>query len=282
MSNLPLVIDSFDHYMARISQFEPLDRETEYELAQRYRQHNDLDAAHKLVCANLRFVVKIAYEYQAYGLKMIDLVQEGNIGLMKAIKKFDPDRNIRLISYAVWWIRAYIHNYIINGWSLVKIGTTQAQKKLFFKLKQTREALKKLGADPDHEAIADQLNVTEAEVDEMSLRLGGRDSSLDCEIAPDSTTSHLDNLVAEHDNQEQYLIKREDENLTRRHIRSALNQLNEREQHIVRSRILDEDKTTLQDLAEQYGISKERVRQLEKRALEKLKDALIAQGIDEG
>jgi RNA polymerase sigma-32 factor len=119
-------------------------------------------------------------------------------------------------------------------------------------------------------------------VDEMSLRLGGRDSSLDCEIAPDSTTSHLDNLVAEHDNQEQYLIKREDEVLTRRHIRSALDQLNEREQHIVRSRILEEDKTTLQDLAEQYGISKERVRQLEKRALEKLKDALIAQGIDEG
>jgi len=280
MSNLPLVIDSFDHYMAQISQFEPLDRETEYELARRYRQHNDLDAAHKLVCANLRFVVKVAYEYHAYGLKMLDLVQEGNIGLMKAIKKFDPDRNIRLISYAVWWIRAYIHNYIINAWSLVKIGTTQARKKLFFKLRQTREAMLKMGIEPDHAEIARELNVTPEEVDEMSVRLGGRDSSLDGLLTPDSSTSHLDNLMDECCNQEEQLIEQESEALTRHHIDSALSHLNDREQHIVRSRILDDNKETLQELADHYGISKERVRQLEKRALEKLKSALEAQGIE--
>nr|WP_320115730.1 RNA polymerase sigma factor RpoH [uncultured Desulfuromonas sp.] len=281
MSNLPLVIDGFDHYMAQISQFEPLDRETEYELAQRYRKNNDLDAAHKLVCANLRFVVKIAYEYQAYGLKMIDLVQEGNIGLMKAIKKFDPDRNIRLISYAVWWIRAYIHNYIINAWSLVKIGTTQARKKLFFKLKQTRDALQKMGGDADHAEIARQLNVSTDEVAEMSARLGGRDSSLDGQLTPDSTTSHLDNLIDNGMNQEQQLIELEHETLTNHRVHQALTQLNEREQHIVHSRILEENKATLQDLADHYGISKERVRQLEKRALEKLKTALIEHVIDD-
>nr|WP_320051321.1 RNA polymerase sigma factor RpoH [uncultured Desulfuromonas sp.] len=278
MSNLPLVIDSFDHYMAQINQFDPLDRETEYQLAQRYRQHNDLDAAHKLVCANLRFVVKIAYEYQAYGLKMIDLVQEGNIGLMKAIKKFDPDRNIRLISYAVWWIRAYIHNYIINTWSLVKIGTTQARKKLFFKLKQTRDALQKLGVDADADQIAKELNVSAEEVSEMSVRLGGRDSSLDAQISEDSTTSHLENLMDDGTNQEQRLIEHEDEIITRTRVKHALALLNEREQHIIRHRILEENKETLQDLAEQYGISKERVRQLEKRALEKLRNALGEQG----
>lgn len=274
MSNLPIAIDSFNLYMSSINQFEPLDRETEIELAWRLKRDNDLDAAHKLTCANLRFVVKIANEYRAYGLKMIDLIQEGNIGLMMAIKKFDPARNIRLISYAVWWIRAYIHSYIINSWSLVKIGTTQAQKKLFFKLRQTRDAIRQLSGSDDCCAIADQLDVSCQEVEEMTMRLHGRDSSLDMELAPDSDVSYLDNVADERQNQEQQLISIESKHQQSDHIYEALGKLNQREQHIIQSRLLAEDKTTLQELADEYNISKERVRQLEKRAIEKLKLAL--------
>lgn len=276
MNNLPVAIDSFDQYMAGINKFEPLDRETETALAWRYKQDNDLDAAHRLTCANLRFVVKIAYEYRAYGLKLIDLIQEGNIGLMMAIKKFDPARNIRLISYAVWWIRAYMHNYIINSWSLVKIGTTQAQKKLFFKLRQTREAIRQLTGNDDNCAIAEQLNVSCEAIEEMSVRMNGRDSSLDVQLASDSDVSYLDNLADSRLDQEQQLINIEAEQQQQHYIHEAISQLNQREQHIINARLLTEKKATLQELADEYHISKERVRQLEKRALEKLKLALIA------
>ncbi|OQY18728.1 MAG: RNA polymerase subunit sigma-70 [Desulfobacteraceae bacterium 4572_35.1] len=260
--------------MTTISQFEPLDRETEIELAKRYKRDNDLDAAHRLTCANLRFVVKIANEYRGYGLKLIDLIQEGNIGLMLAIKKFDPARNIRLISYAVWWIRAYIHNYIINSWSLVKIGTTQAQKKLFFKLRQTREAIRQLTGSDDNCAIARDLDVSCQAVEEMSVRLHGRDSSLDVQLAADSDISYLDNLADERINQEQQLIEFEAQRSQQNLVQQAISKLNQREQDIINSRLLAENKTTLQELAEKYNVSKERVRQLEKRALEKLKESL--------
>lgn len=278
MNHLPVAIDSFEQYMSQINHFEPLDRETEAELAWQYKKHNDLDAAHRLTCANLRFVVKVAYEYRAYGLKLIDLIQEGNIGLMMAIRKFDPSRNIRLISYAVWWIRAYMHNYIMNSWSLVKIGTTQAQKKLFFKLRQTRDAIKQLANSDQHNddttEIAKQLNVSCKAVEEMSARMSGRDSSLDMTLSPDSDTSHIENLADQRCDQEQSLITFESNRLRNQSIQMALSALNEREQHIITKRLLDEDSMTLQQLADHYGISKERVRQLEKRALEKLKDQL--------
>ncbi|MBW2185063.1 MAG: RNA polymerase sigma factor RpoH [Deltaproteobacteria bacterium] len=280
MNHLPIALDSFEQYMSQINHFEPLDRATEEKLAWQYKENNDLDAAHQLTCANLRFVVKVAYEYRAYGLKLIDLIQEGNIGLMMAIKKFDPARNIRLISYAVWWIRAYMHNYIMSSWSLVKIGTTQAQKKLFFKLRQTRDAIKQLaGSDQysdDTSEIAKQLNVSCRAVEEMSLRMSGRDSSLDMTLAPDSDTSHIENLADQRCDQEQSLITFESNQLRNQSIHLALSALNEREQYIITKRLLDEDSMTLQQLADYYGISKERVRQLEKRALEKLKDQLIA------
>ena len=145
---LPVAPDSFEHYMSQIHRFPLLSREEEQQLALRYRHEGDLEAAHTLICANLRFVVKIANEYRRYGMKLLDLVQEGNIGLMMAVKKFDPQRGIRLISYAVWWIRAYIQNFIIRSWSLVKLGTTQAQNKLFFKLGQARQAMQRLGGRP--------------------------------------------------------------------------------------------------------------------------------------
>lgn len=279
MNHLPVAIDSFEQYMSQINHFEPLDRETEAQLAWQYKKNNDLDAAHRLTCANLRFVVKVAYEYRAYGLKLIDLIQEGNIGLMMAIRKFDPSRNIRLISYAVWWIRAYMHNYIMNSWSLVKIGTTQAQKKLFFKLRQTRDAIKQLAGSDQHSddtsEIAKQLNVSCRAVEEMSVRMGGRDSSLDMALSPDSDTSHIDNLADQRCDQEQSLITFESNQLRSKTIQMALSSLNEREQHIITKRLLDENSMTLQQLADHYGISKERVRQLEKRALEKLKEQLI-------
>lgn len=272
MSALTLTSNSLEHYMTQINRYELLDRETEQELALRYRLHNDLQAAQRLVCANLRFVVKIANEYRAYGLKLLDLIQEGNIGLMVAVKKFDPQRNNRLISYAVWWIRAYIHNFIINSWSLVKIGTSQARRKLFFKLRQTREMLQQQGETQDS-AIARQLDVSTAEVEEMSVRLA-RDVSLDAELVEGEDICRLDLLESPEQNQEQLLIAQETELNRQQQVRQALAQLSDRERRIVGRRILAEEPCTLQELADQFGVSRERIRQIEKRALERLRTLL--------
>ncbi len=272
--NLPVASDSFDHYMAQVNRFALLTREEEQELALRYRRDGDLQDAHRLICANLRFVVKVAYEYRAYGMKMLDLIQEGNIGLMMAVKKYDPDRGIRLISYAVWWIRAYIHNYIIRTWSLVKVGTTQAQKKLFFKLKQTQAALKRVTGREDSEEIARELDVRNAEVEEMALRLAGRDSSLHIELSEGEHATLIDTLPDERENQECLLLQHEEEHLLSAKVRTALGVLNDREKKIIEERILCETPKTLQDLADDFKISRERVRQLEKNALQKIRNAL--------
>jgi RNA polymerase sigma-32 factor len=278
--HLPVVIDTWDHYLAQISRFDLLSREEEYELATRYRRRGDLEAAHRLICANLRFVVKIANEYRAYGMKSLDLVQEGNIGLMMAVKKFDPERGIRLITYAVWWIRAYIQSFIIRSWSLVKIGTTQAQKRLFFKLSQAREAIRRLtGGEDDLEEVARQLHVRDEEVTEMTLRMGARDASLDLELNEGDDYSLMDSLADDRHNQEDQLLQREEQTLLSARVQQALGRLNERERRIVHDRILSDHPLTLQELAEVYGISRERIRQLEKNALEKLKGTL-ANGVD--
>ncbi|BCA79262.1 RNA polymerase sigma factor RpoH [Desulfuromonas sp. AOP6] len=276
--NLPLLTDSFDHYMAQINTFEILDREQEVELACRYRREDDLDAAHKLICANLRFVVKIANEYRGYGLKMADLVQEGNIGLMMAVRKFEPERGLRLITYAVWWIRAYIHNYIIKSWSLVKIGTTQAQKKLFFKLNQTRATLHKLAGREKTREIARELDVRDADVEEMALRMSARDASLDLELVEGDDYTLMDRLADERATQEELLLQKEEQTQLSSQMRRALSALNEREKRIIEARILTETPKTLQDLADEYGISRERVRQLEKSALNKIKPLLTSAG----
>ena len=278
--HLPVVIDTWDHYLAQISRFDLLSREEEYELATRYRRRGDLEAAHRLICANLRFVVKIANEYRAYGMKGLDLVQEGNIGLMMAVKKFDPERGIRLITYAVWWIRAYIQSFIIRSWSLVKIGTTQAQKRLFFKLSQAREAIRRhTGGEDDLEEVARRLHVRDEEVAEMTLRLGARDTSLDLELNEGENYTLMDSLADDRHNQEDQLLQREEQTLLSDRVQQALERLNERERRIVHDRILSDHPRTLQELAEEYGISRERIRQLEKNALEKLKGAL-ANGVD--
>jgi RNA polymerase sigma-32 factor len=272
--HLPVASDTFEHYMAQINRFALLSREQEFELATRFRTSGDLEAAHQLICANLRFVVKIALEYRSYGLKLLDMVQEGNIGLMMAVKKFDPERGIRLISYAVWWIRAYIQSFVIRSWSLVKIGTTQAQKKLFYKLNQARAALRRLGGTEDTAQLAKELAVRDEEVEEMTLRMAARDASLDLEPNEGDSYTLLDSLADERDNQEQVLLQHEEERLLSGRVERALQGLNDRERRIVHDRILSDNPRTLQQLADDYGITRERVRQLEKNALEKVKGAL--------
>lgn len=268
---LPVMQDGLDHYMQQITRFDVLSREQEYELAVRYRRRGDLESAHRLICANLRFVVKIANEYRGYGFKLLDLIQEGNIGLMLAVKKFNPERGIRLISYAVWWIRAYIHNYIIRCWSLVKIGTTQAQKKLFFKLNQTRRLLGRQDGENDNSEIADHLCVSDEQVEEMALRMSARDTSLNVELSEGSDYTLLDTLADQRSNQEQLLLEKQENRALAAQVRQALKQLNPRERRIIHERILSDEPRTLQDIADDYGISRERVRQVEQNAMRKMR-----------
>ncbi|ABA89621.1 RNA polymerase sigma-32 factor RpoH [Syntrophotalea carbinolica DSM 2380] len=278
MNNLPLPVssDNLSLYIAQIRAFELLTKEEEFRLTQDYHRNQNIEAAQQLICANLRFVVKIAHEYRGYGLKLLDIIQEGNIGLMKAVKKFDPDRGLRFITYAVWWIRAYIHNFIIRNWSLVKIGTTQAQKKLFFKLNQVRSAIQRMTGSEDTKAIARELNVRDDEVEDMARRMAGRDTSLDMRLVEGEDFTLLDSLADERESQEELLIKQQEKQITTSHIHGALQELNDRERRIVEERILQEEPRTLQALADDFGISRERVRQLEKNALEKIRKTLTA------
>jgi RNA polymerase sigma-32 factor len=278
MSNLPVPVlsDNLSLYIAQIREFDLLSKEEEFHLAQSYRRTGSIEAAQRLICANLRFVVKIAHEYRGYGLKLLDLVQEGNIGLMKALKKFDPYRGLRFITYAVWWIRAYIHNFVIRNWSLVKIGTTQAQKKLFFKLNQVRNAIQQVTGKEDTRAIARELNVKDDEVEDMARRMSGRDASLDVKLVEGEDFSLLDSLADDRENQEELLIRQQETQLRTSHVHSALRQLNDRERRILEDRILSEEPRTLQELADDFGISRERVRQLEKNALDKMRETLTA------
>ena len=272
--NLPVTTDTFEHYMVQINRFDLLSAEEEYELAIRHLHEGDMEAAHRLICANLRFVVKVANEYRGYGLRLLDLVQEGNIGLMMAVKKFDPTRGTRLITYAVWWIRAYIQNYIMRSWSLVKIGTTQMQKKLFFKLAQTRNALRNLTGEEDFAEIAGELDVDEEAVWEMSQRLGRRDTSLDVELTEGEGYTLLHTLADSTDDQETLLLAHEEDQLNKARTTKALATLSPRERHIIEQRILADTPSTLQDIADEYDISRERVRQIEQNALKKLRTVM--------
>jgi len=270
--NLPVVTDTLDLYMADINRFPILSPDEEFKLAVKFKKNSDLEAAEKLVTSNLRFVVKIAYEYKNYGVKLIDLIQEGNIGLMHAVKKFDPYKGYRLISYAVWWIRAYMQNYVIKSWSLVKIGTTQAQRKLFFKLNQMKKKLQGISEkNPEFKDIAEMLNVKESEIEEMDLRLAHRDVSLDASINEDGESMYIDHLVSEGQSQEEALIKYEETALVKKNIAGALANLNERESHIVRHRIMADKPETLQEIGNKFNITRERSRQIEKEALKKLR-----------
>jgi len=272
---LPSVTSTLDMYMSEITRFPVLSADEEFTLAIRFKKYNDVEAAEKLVISNLRFVVKVAHEYRNYGVKLSDLIQEGNIGLMHAVKKFDPYKGYRIISYAVWWIRAYIQNYIIKTWSLVKIGTTQAQRKLFFKLGQAKKRLETLSQkNPEFGEIAESLGVKEHEIEEMDLRLSHRDLSLDAYISDEGDTTHIDHLTYKGEDQEMALIKKEERDLVKRNIAGALTHLNERESYIVKHRIMTESPITLQEIGSKYNITRERARQIEKQALKKLRLAL--------
>ena len=272
---LPVITGTLNLYIAEINRFTLLTAKEEFELAMRLKKDNDVAAAEKLIVSNLRFVVKIAHEYRNYGFKLADLIQEGNIGLIHAVKKFDPEKGYRLISYAVWWIRAYIQNYLIRSWSIVKIGTTQAQRKLFFKLNQTKRELETLSRkNPEFSEIATSLGVKDSEVAEMDLRMGSRDVSLNEIINDESGDSHIDFLASEGDNQEVSLIKEEEKSLVRRDIAGALAHLNERETYIILNRVMADDPKTLQEIGKKYNISRERARQIEKQALKKMQLAL--------
>lgn len=263
-----------EQYLREIARYPLLSCEEELELARSFRDRGDTRAAHALVTANLRFVVKVAWGYRSYGLRVPDLVQEGNIGLMKAVQKFDPDKGIRLISYAVWWIRAYIQNYVLRSWSLVKLGTTQAQRKLFFSLARVRREVNR-GLDDGNLAlrVAQKLRVQLEDVRNMEQRLEGRDLSLDVPVG-DSGASHMELLPGSLPSQDDALSRAEEAHMVAGSVGVALSLLDERERFIVERRLMADHPATLKDLGEHFGFSRERARQLEIRARQKLRHAL--------
>ena len=278
MASLPIVPTEgtgLARYLDEIRRFPMLEQGEEYMLAKSWREHDDVKAAHKLVTSHLRLVAKIAMGYRGYGLPMNEIISEGNVGLMQAVKRFDPDRGFRLATYAMWWIRAAIQEYILHSWSLVKLGTTAAQKKLFFnlrRLKSQMQAIEEGDLSPEAvKQIATTLEVTEQDVIDMNRRLEGPDHSLNALLRSESDTEWQDWLVDESASQETVLAE-EDELVHRRELLGeAMHVLNDREKHILTERRLKEEPTTLEDLSVQYGISRERVRQIEAEALRKLR-----------
>ena len=270
------VVSELDRYMAQIGKYPVLSREQETDLAKRWRDTGDVQAAHALVTANLRFVVKIANEYRGYGARILDLVQEGSIGLMLAVKKFDPDKGYRLITYAVFWIRSYIHSFLMGTARMIKIGTTRAHRKLFFKLRALKGKLSAegmTGRDQQLDIASERFEVSRNEVEEMDRHLSGRDASLDAPVVQ-TGTSLIELMPANQENQEDMIARLEMEAHRGAMIESALTDLNERERDIVRKRHLTDEPVQLKDLGAQMGITKQRVAQIERRALEKLKKAL--------
>jgi len=271
---LPVVTDNLSHYLAQIKQYPLLSPEEEFVLAVRYKEHEEVEAAHKLITANLRFVVKVALEYRGYGLKPLDLIQEGNIGLMVALKKFDPHKRYRFISYAIWWIRAYIQNFIIRSWSLVKMGTTQIQKKLFYKMGKIKGIAHAERREEKIEELAQELSVRSSDIEEMQKRFAGRDLSLDAKLTFDQDMTFLDLLPDHSPDQEELLGEWEEDDLLTDEVEDALGNLSERERFIIRHRIMADEPMTLQELGDTFHISRERVRQIEGEALKKLKNQL--------
>jgi len=271
-------------YLQEIRKFPMLEPEEEYMLAKRWKAHEDPEAAHRLVTSHLRLVAKIAMGYRGYGLPLSELISEGNVGMMQAVKRFDPDRGFRLATYAMWWIRAAIQEYILHSWSLVKMGTTAAQKKLFFnlrKLKGQLQAMEEGDLSPENlKKIATELDVPEADVVSMNRRLASPDHSLNAPLRSDSEGEWQDWLVDESESQETKLGDRQELGLRRDLLEKAMTHLNERERHILTERRLRENPTTLEDLSQQYGISRERVRQIEVRAFEKLQKAIKSAAIE--
>jgi len=269
---------NLSRYLQKIRTFPMLDADEEVALARRWQQDQDRDAANRLVSSHLRLVAKIAMGFRGYGLPVADLISEGNVGMMQAINRFDPDRGFRLSTYAMWWIRAAIHEYILHSWSLVKIGTTASQKKLFFNLRKLKGKLQALDAGdlaPENVSIiAEQLNVSEKDVISMNQRLTGPDHSLNTPVREDGEGEWQDWLEDTRDNQEMVVGHREEFDKRRSLLDGAMDRLTDRERHIIEERRLKDAPATLQDLSQEYGISRERVRQIEVRAFEKLQKSV--------
>ncbi len=266
------------HYLEEIRRFPMLEPQQEYMLAKSWREHGDRDAAHKLVTSHLRLVAKIAMGYRGYGLPIAEVISEGNVGLMQAVKRFEPEKGFRLATYAMWWIKAAIQEYILRSWSLVKMGTTANQKKLFFNLRKAKSKISALDEGdmrPDQvKLIAKRLGVTEKDVVDMNRRLGG-DTSLNAPIREDGDSGEwMDWLEDDSPSQERILVDNEQLDNRRKALTDALSVLNERERRIFEARRLAEDPITLEQLAEEFGVSRERVRQIEVRAFEKIQKAV--------
>ncbi|MBL8629712.1 MAG: RNA polymerase sigma factor RpoH [Rhodospirillaceae bacterium] len=267
-------------YLDEIKKFPMLDPDEEYMLAKRFYEHEDTEAAHKLVTSHLRLVAKIAMGYRYYGLPVSDLISEGNVGLMRAVKKFEPDRGFRLATYAMWWIKAAINEYVLNSWSLVKVGTVAAQKKLFFNLRKLKS---KLGLYEDGDlppeaaaTIAKRLDVTTEEVQSMNRRLSKGDASLNQPVGEESDAQRQDLLVDDRPDQEAALGERQERTIGMKLLRDAMNVLTPRERTVIEQRRLSDDPRTLEDIGADFGISRERVRQIENKAFDKLQKAVVA------
>ena len=286
-SKVPVALSegNLSRYLQDIRKFPMLENDEEFMLAKSWREHDDVESAHKLVTSHLRLVAKIAMGYRGYGLPLSELISEGNVGMMQAVKRFDPDRGFRLATYAMWWIRAAIQEYILHSWSLVKMGTTAAQKKLFFNLRKLKGQLKAIeegDLSPENlSKIAETLNVPEDDVVQMNRRLAAPDHSLNAPLRIDGDGEWQDWLVDETEDQESTFAESEELGKRRTLLTAALDTLNERERHILQERRLKESPTTLEDLSQEYGISRERVRQIEVRAFEKLRKSIRNAAIEE-
>jgi len=261
-------------YLQEIKKFPILTADEEYMLAKRYKEYGDTEAAHKLVTSHLRLVAKIAMGYRGYGLPVTDLISEGNVGIMQAVKKFDPERGFRLATYAMWWIRAQIQEYVLHSWSLVKIGTTAAQKKLFFNLKKLKNQLSSIESgdlSPENaREIATRLNVKEAEVLDMNNRLFSGDQSLNIQVGNEGDAEWQDMLVDSHETQDNIIANADELSYRKKIFEEAIEVLNDREKEIIKLRKLKEKPVKLEELSNKFNISRERVRQIEEKAFEKL------------
>jgi RNA polymerase sigma-32 factor len=263
--------DPLQLYMQEVSKHALLTREQEYDLAVRYRQTGDLDAAYRLVAANLRLVVKLAHEYHRNPLSLLDLIQEGNIGLMQAVKKYDPGRGVKLSSYAAWWIRAYILRYIMDNWKMVKLGTTEAQRKLFFKLRQEQERLVAQGYEPSPKLLAERLNVSEQDVVEMDQRLGHDEVSLDAPLGEDGKETRADrSLPSTAIPTDEQLGNEELKRIFRQHLAEFAKTLEGKERFIFERRLIADEPLTLQEIGDHYGVSRERARQIEANLIQRI------------
>ncbi len=264
-------------YLQDIRQFPMLQPEEEFMLGKRWKEHGDAKAAQKLITSHLRLVAKIAMGYRGYGLPIGEVISEGNVGLMQAVKKFEPDKGFRLATYAMWWIKASIQEFVLRSWSLVKMGTTANQKKLFFNLRKVKsqiEALEEGDLRPDQvKLIATKLGVTEADVISMNRRLGG-DTSLNAHLRDDSDGEWQDWLVDDSDNQEEVLAQSEESSMRHGLLKDAMGKLTDRERRVFEARRLQDDPSTLEDLSQEFGVSRERIRQIEVRAFDKVQKAV--------